>query len=361
MRMLSNGKWLRRIYLAILILRRSALNFIFAIGNLLPKTRSTPTGNTRDAYRALCETEKSIPLFSQAWWLDAAAGEGNWDVALVERENRIVAAMPYVVETRYGFKLLTQPPLTQALGPWLKHDAAANPVAPGEVDDSMLGLIDQLPRFDHFTQNWHYSNSNGLPFQWRGFQQSTRYTYIIADTSNHEQVMANLEHSKLKNIKKAREIVSVEFDLPAEEFYENHKMTLAKQGKEIAYSKSTFTSLYNAAYRRESGRTIAAFDQHRNLHCALFVVWDHTSAYDLISTIDPEFRIFGAASLLVVEAIKFTSKHTSKFDFEGSMIEGVERSFRQFGAIQTPYASLSKTPSILLRTFLFFKDLKRGA
>ena len=47
----------------------------------------------------------------------------------------------------------------------------------------------------------------------------------------------------------------------------------------------------------------------------------------------------------------------SYFDFEGSMIEPVERSFRQFGAKQTPYFSVSKTPSRLLKTLFFVKDM----
>lgn len=59
---------------------------------------------------------------------------------------------------------------------------------------------------------------------------------------------------------------------------------------------------------------------------------------------DPEFRNSGAASLLVYSAIKYLHEHdlADKFDFEGSMIFSVEKSFRYFGATQTPYFQIWK-------------------
>ena len=108
-----------------------------------------------------------------------------------------------------------------------------------------------------------------------------------------------------------------------------------------------------------SGRTIAAYDENGNLHAALFVIWDKISAYDLISTIDPEYRTFGAASLLIKEIITYTSTLTSKFDFEGSMIEPVERSFRQFGAKQKSYFNVSKFNSKLLSSIICLRKLIR--
>jgi len=59
---------------------------------------------------------------------------------------------------------------------------------------------------------------------------------------------------------------------------------------------------------------------------------------------DPEFRNSSAASLLVYSAIKYLHEHdlADKFDFEGSMIFSVEKSFRYFGATQTPYFQIWK-------------------
>ena len=64
---------------------------------------------------------------------------------------------------------------------------------------------------------------------------------------------------------------------------------------------------------------------------------------------DPNLRNSGAMSLCMWEAIKFASTKTKKFDFEGSMIESVERYFRAFGAEQKPYFHITKVLSYMLR------------
>ena len=80
-------------------------------------------------------------------------------------------------------------------------------------------------------------------------------------------------------------------------------------------------------------------------------------AYDLISTINPNFKHSGASTLVIKKAIEYVSSLTSKFDFEGSMIEPVENSFRQFGSIQKPYFLISKVNSKLLKLGLTLVEI----
>jgi len=311
--------------------------------------------NTKNKYRIHCKEEKSIPIFSQDWWLDSVCGEKNWGVCLVEKGDQILASMPYHTKKRYGFTLLSHPLLTQNLGPWIRPSVVAYSKMLGDQKDLMEALILQLPEYDYFNQNWHYTHTNWLPFYWKKFTQTTRYTYVIDDLSDLDKVFSEFAYSKKKNIKKSAGLINVVLDISADEFYENHKMTLLKQHSKISYSKELFKEIYDACYQNNAGKTIAAYDKDGNLHAALFIVWDNQSAYDLISTIDPDYRKYGAASLLIREAIKFVAPHASKFDFEGSMIESVERSFRQFGAIQKPYFTVTKINSRWLKWILCLK------
>ncbi|MBA6222885.1 GNAT family N-acetyltransferase [Colwellia sp. MB02u-18] len=313
--------------------------------------------NNKSKYRELCNIESTIPLFSQDWWLDAVCGEDSWDVCLVEKGRQIVATMPYYIVKRNFFTFSTQPSMTQTLGPWLKNFDGKYSKKLAQEKDLMQELIAQLPSFDYFSQNWNYQNTNWLPFYWKGYKQTTRYTYVIDLQCGLEDIFKSFESSKKKNIKKSAELVNIVYDITSSDFYNNHKLTLSKQGVDITYSYDLFKKLYDSAYERNSGKTIAAYDKDGNLHAALFVVWDENSAYDLISTIDPEYRTYGAASLLIKEIISFVSDKTKKFDFEGSMIENVERSFRQFGAKQEAYHSINKSNSKIIDMALFFKSL----
>lgn len=309
-------------------------------------------------YRSLCLKENSIPIFSRDWWLDATCGKDNWDVVTVDKQGEVVAALPYLLRTRLGKTILGQPSLTQKLGPWLRYPDNIKPAKKiGLENELMTQLIDQLPSFARFQQAFDHTFTNWLPFYWKGFEQSTSYTYVIDNINHPENVLANFSHAKRKDVKKASAQLAVHFDLPAEKFYQHHVRTLGQQGKQISYDKELFTSIFDACYSQNAGRTIYAVDEQCRIHSALFVVWDINSAYNLISTIDQDHRSSGATTLLIYEMIKFLSDKTQSFDFEGSMIEGVEFSFRQFGTVQKPMFQVSKTDSKLFEVITLARRL----
>ena len=315
-----------------------------------------------DKYHALCTQETSIPLFSQAWWLDATAGHGGWDVALVEKGEAVVAAMPYVVRKRYGFNILGQPALTQTLGPWLRESGGKTSTKLAQHKGWLEGLIAQLPPFAHFSQNWHWQMGNWLPFYWAGFTQTTRYTYILHELADEQALWKDLRDNIRGDIKKAsnRFDVRVREDLSVDDFLVLNSQTFARQGMALPYSEDFVRKLDVACAARQARKIFIAEDKQGRRHAGVYIVWDKNSAYYLMGGGDPELRNSGATSLCMWEAIKFASATTKRFDFEGSMIEPVEKFFRAFGAQQTPYFTVSKTPSRILKTAFFLRSLKGG-
>jgi hypothetical protein len=306
-----------------------------------------------EKYRQLCSRELSIPLFSKAWWLDATAGRGNWDVVLVESGGQIAASMPYIVRHKLGRIGLGQPSLTQYLGPWLRETGAKQANRLSRQKDLMQELISSLPSYDHFTQNWHHSQGNWLPFYWAGFEQTTRYTYRLPDLTNVEGLWSGLKENIRSDIRKAKNRFGVEVrtDCSIDEFIQLNAKTFARQGMVPPNTPDFLKRLDSACMEREARRIFIAKDQEGRQHAGIYIVWDVNSAYYLMSGGDPELRNSGATSLCLWEAIKYASTVTRSFDFEGSMIEPIERFFRAFGAEQTPYFTLTHTPSRLLRLY----------
>ena len=250
------------------------------------------------------------------------------------------------------------PMLTQKLGPYIKYPEGQKYASRLSYEKKIIQeIIDKLPKYDFFNVHFDYKFVNWLPFFWNGFQQTTRYTYVLEDISDSEYVFSCFEHSKRKNIKRAIKEVEIFYDLPCKDFYENHKMTLQKQGEIISYSYEVFEKIYNGVYTNNAGRVIYCKDSDGNIHAALLVIWDNESAFDLISTIDPSYRSSGAATLLVYEIIKKLSGRVKVFDFEGSMIEGVEDSFRKFGSIQKPYFRIYKFNTRKYKILRAIKDI----
>lgn len=306
--------------------------------------------SNKDIYRELCRKETDIPLFSQDWWLDAVCGEKNWDVAILENNNEIIASFPYFLKKQFVFKGIQLPPFTPQLGPWIKYPENQKYIDRLYFEEEIINkLIEKLPKFDYLTISINPSFTNWLPFYWQGFQQTTKYTYVIDDITNIETIVSDFSYAKKKNIKKASKEVEVKFDLSSQDFYDNHKRSLAQIGKKINYPYTILKNIYDEAYRNNAGKTIYAIDEKRNIHSALFIVWDKNSAYNLISTIDMDYKNSGATSLLIKEMINFLSDKTKKFDFEGSMIKNVENSFKQFGTQQLQYFKIMKFNSIPLK------------
>jgi lipid II:glycine glycyltransferase (peptidoglycan interpeptide bridge formation enzyme) len=285
-------------------------------------------------------------IFQKAWWLDAVA-PGKWEAAKVKQGDDTIARWPYVIEKKRGYVILTQPPLTQTVGPWLRPSKAKYAKMLAEQKDLMNALIDQLPPFDYFSQNFHYSITNWLPFYWQGFSQTTRYTYVIDDLSDLNKVWDGFLPNIRTDIKKAQNRFGVEVctDLEVDTFIDVNELTFMRQGQKLYYSRDFIRRVDNACVENNARKIFFGRDKEGKIHAAVYVIWDENSAYYLMGGGDPELRNSGATSLCIWEAIKFASGITKKFDFEGSMVEPIERFFRAFGAKQVPYFSLSKRNS----------------
>ena len=304
----------------------------------------------KEVYRDFCNQEASLPVFIRDWWLDNVCGEKNWDVALVQKENRVIAALPFFNVKKGIYKGMMLPPLTPHLGPYIFYPEGQKYSSRLSYEKEIMAkLIDALPGFDFFVQTLSPAITNWLPFYWNGFLQTTKYTYVLDDLTELDQLVNNFSHEKRKNLKRADQLLQVYSGLSPDDFYAHHKLSLAKTNQKINYSPELFRRVVQAAIDHDSGRIIYAMDQNHIIHSGLFFVWDDKTGYNLVSTIDPDLRSSGSIALLIREAIRFLSMRTKIFDFEGSMIESVENSFRHYGTKQVPYFKLMKYNSMILR------------
>jgi hypothetical protein len=305
----------------------------------------------KETYREFARGEPSLPMFSRDWWLDATAGSDAWNVVIVKKDGQVVAAMPYMIR-RFGWlKILGQPPLTQKLGPWFRPGEGKTATRLAAEKELMQGLIEQFPQFDHFTQNWHYGCTNWLPFAWNGFRQTTRYTYVLDDLSDLDRLWSGFRHNIRSECRKAshRFRLQVRDDLPIDAFLALNRMTFERQRISSPYSESFVRRLDAACAARACRKCFVAVDQQGRHHAGVYIAWDESSSYGLMTGSDPALRTSGAVSLCFWEAIRHAARVTRRFDFGGSMLQPVERFFRGFGAVQMPYFHIAKTPSLLLR------------
>ena len=96
-------------------------------------------------------------------------------------------------------------------------------------------------------------------------------------------------------------------------------------------------------------RIFLAADEAGTAHAAVYLVWDDDTVYYLMSGSDPELRKSGAVSLCLWEAIRYSVGRFQRFDFEGSVVEPIERYFRSFGSERVEYYRVFRIDSMLIR------------
>ncbi len=307
----------------------------------MPQTLLDVTRTTKQSGSESSSPDHSYTLFQEPWWLDAVA-PGEWDEVVIKRGAEIAARLPFLRRTKFGRSWLLQPKLTPYLGPWLRPSSAKLTNSLAEQKEFMTELIDALPRFDLFRQCFAPEITYWLPFFWRGFRQSTRYTYRLSHLTDLAAIWAGFRPNIRLEIRKAERMLAIRDDIDLDRFLRVWERTFERQNSKLPVSKEQCHRIENACAKRDCRKLLFAEDTHGKVHAAAYLVWNNKCTYYLMAGGDPELRTSGAGSMIMWEAIKFAATVSEYFDFEGSMIEPVERFFRAFGGIPTPYFSLQK-------------------
>ncbi len=280
--------------------------------------------------------------FEQSWWLDAVA-PGSWGEAVVERQGELVARLPYVRKRKLGLTVLTQPPLTRFVGPWLRPSTGKYATQLGVECELMGELIEKLPPHDAYRGSFAPAVTNWLPFYWAGFDATVRYTYRLDDLSDPDKLWAEVGGNVRGRVRRAEKTVEIRTDVCLDDVLRINRMLFDRQGLAPPFDDDLAHRLDDACQKRGARQIVAAVDAGGRVHSALYLVRDATTTYLLYGGTDPEFRSSGVNSLVVWEAIRRASERSQHFDFLGSMIESVERVNRSFGARQVPYFFVSRS------------------
>jgi lipid II:glycine glycyltransferase (peptidoglycan interpeptide bridge formation enzyme) len=282
-------------------------------------------------------------IFGESWWLDAVAGPGNWSEVRIESGGRLEARLPFVIHKNFGITFIGMPPLTQCLGPYFAPSNAKYVTRLARQKDLVQELIRRLPRHHGFSQCFHHAATNWLPWYWEGFEQTTRYTYVLKDLSKDKEIWNGMQSNIRGDIRKAQNRFGLHVcsDLGPDVLLSIHQKTFQRQDKK-GYPEKVIRKIYDACEERGSGRAFFAVDGQRRVHAAAYLVWDERTAYYLLGGRNPDLRNSGAQSLIIWESIKHAATVSRTFDFEGSMVEPIERFFRAFGAHQTPYYQIHR-------------------
>lgn len=272
----------------------------------------------------------------------------EWDVALARDEGgRLLAALPYLIRRRMGMRYVLEPLLTQFSGPYFCFPSDMSERRRTDfahrAADKLIDSLAEL-KLDYFLQRFSPEVTDWLPFYWRGFKQTTRYTYRLDDISDPDRVFENFDRTKerQRRIRLIADQYSVDTQLDAATFVRFHSDYWRSRGEKDLLPESFMRRVIETASSRGQGMTLALRDGKGELAVAWFAVYDRNCAHALLSAKAPSVKSADVSALLVWHLIKRLSAHTKAFDFEGSMEPTLEYFYRSFGARQVPLMEVTR-------------------
>lgn len=295
-----------------------------------------------DKWNKFVDESPQGAIFNKTWYLEAVQAKFKIYVC-IDKGNNILGGM-VLPESNPGY--FSMPMITQTLGILLKDFSELKYVNKiSKEKDIIESLVNSIPRFKYYSINFNYNFTNWLPFMWTGYNQYCRYTYVIENLEDldfvYDNIKSNIRNKINKCLNSKMKIVS---DLHIEDFYSINKKTFERQGIDIPYSVDFLKNFHKIISKNQAGKMFFALNDDE-IHAVNYIVYDKKSAFNLLAGGDPKFRNSGAQCLNLWEAIKFSSKVTQKFDFEGSCIRNIEEFFRGFGGNQKMYFNIWKRQS----------------
>ncbi|MBO9600267.1 MAG: GNAT family N-acetyltransferase, partial [Cohnella sp.] len=202
---------------------------------------------------------------------------------MVESGGEIIASLPYYRTKKYGCDMIRMPKLTPAMGVWIRYPSDQKYATRLAYEkETFTKLIDHLPDFDSFYQHFNWTLTNWMPFHWRGFTQSTDYTYLLEDTSDLDAVFAGFRENIRREIRKAQKQLTVEQSEDIAKFYEVQSKTYQRQNLKMPYSFEFLKKLDDACKSRGCRAMWFASDSLGQVHSVIYVVWDRNYVYYLM-------------------------------------------------------------------------------
>ncbi len=322
----------------------------------ISKTNSPPTSETaegRSRYDDLVARSPQGSIFATSWWLDAVA-PGRWRMHTVEKGQELIAAWPTVVRSSRWGPLHVGAGLTPFLGPVLPPGDGARRRA-REIEAIEL-LLEEIGSYAHLEARCNPAFDYWTPLRWRGFTQTTRYTWRLPQKDDGEEVLRLFGEKARGHIRAAEKHGVTAEEAPLTEFLDLRDREAEQHGIRLIMSRDAVARIDAVAQERGAREILVARDADGQGRAGAYLVHDDDFTYYLMSCTDGEVR--GSAALVIQEAVKRAAARGTGFDFEGSMLRPVEQFVRSFGSVPTPYSVVRHTPS---RGFRAERGLKRVA
>ena len=275
--------------------------------------------------------------YAMSWYLDVVWPD--WQGIHVFYKNELCAVMPLRVSRKYGMRYCFTPALSQYGGVFMKNFEGKTEKQLALKKRLVTAIVGAIPAgMKKFELNFAPEFDYPLPFHWAGYELRSRYTYWLDNSEDKNGLLKNCNERTRTYIRKAKKS-----GLSANETAGARAIIRLSQERD-AYplDYQILQKLWDALRANGAGHAIEVRDGEGRLHAGLIYQKSGDKLQHLFSAIDPEVRSLGGMSLAIWHSIEQAGEDVRVIDFEGSMMEAVEKFFRGFGSYPVLYLQVKR-------------------
>lgn len=287
--------------------------------------------------------EPIIGVFGSRQWLKAYGNKLTM-VGIYKDEHQLIGGFYYLNTKKFGFTFIKLPPYTPHCGLFFTSQSTNR----SSVNNFSKEIITEVCSYfsalkSALTVLAFPSNIIDLqPFIWEKYKVIPNYTYRIDLSRSLENIQSNFDSKNRNVINKAikENVIIEENKLTKSELFSFFNNALSSTDANIY--EDELKNIFNVF--SDSGNSFS-MEARKNseLLGVVFCIYDKNVCYYLLGGVNKSSGIQGVNNLLVQKSIeKAKSLGCITFDFEGSMLKGVEKFFRAFGPDLVPYYTVNK-------------------
>lgn len=301
------------------------------------------------------KAEPFIGVFGSKAWL-SMYGKELVMIGIYKDEHQMTGGFYYLKTKKFGFDFIKLPPYTPHCGLFYQSDSKNKASANSHAKEVMQEVCTYFSSLKSALTILAFPANvvDMQAFIWGKYKVVPNYTYRIDLAQSMEEIRSHFDPKNRNAINKALK-EGVETALNAyskEEVFRFFKENLSATGANI-YEEI----LQKIMLEFSSDANAFCFSAHQNgrLLGMVYCIFDREACYYLLGSVDKQAGIQGVNNLLVQKGIERAKElGCNIFDFEGSMLKGVEKFFRSFGPELFPYFTVNKA-ALPLEILLKFK------
>ncbi|MDF1694392.1 MAG: hypothetical protein P1U56_01080 [Saprospiraceae bacterium] len=300
----------------------------------------------KQTYKAFIK-DHFVPIFFQDYFLNVVC-QGQWDVVLSKENNKVAGAYIYMLKQKLFLKYIVQPQLCPYTGPIFFEKSNVNKV--------YTDLLVQLPSHHLLIQDYLPT----LPHL-KGFTNTafTKHTYLLDKTTDLDKLWQEQSSTHRRIIRKAERELLYEEVQDINSFLDFVSTTFAKRNKSVPNDPEIFRNLDQVLFSKGQRKIVKCTNSNNEVVAMCYFMKDKNWTYNFANGVVDDYRHYGM-NLILWNEIKASFFEGRSFDFEGSMIPGVDEFFKRFKGKRVPYQTRNISKNKLVDVLVKIKRTKQG-